>query len=157
MAQLYSVRSRASWGIGDFADLADLAWGSGQAGADFLLVNPLAAAEPVPPLTPSPYLPTSRRFVHPLYIRPEDIPEAAYLPIAEEHGLLARIDRWAVAHAIALVGERLRANKRTQLLLSVSHEAVLDPGMPGFVGEQLANAGVPGEPGRALVVEGTHQ
>ena len=68
-----------------------------------------------------------------------------YLPIAEEHGLLARIDRWAVAHAIALVGERLRANKRTQLLLSVSHEAVLDPGMPGFVGEQLANAGVPGE------------
>jgi 4-alpha-glucanotransferase len=34
-------------------------------------------------MTPSPYLPTTRRFLHPLYIRPEDIPETAYLPIAE--------------------------------------------------------------------------
>ncbi len=47
MAQLYSVRSQRSWGVGDLADLADLAWGSGRAGADFLLVNPLHAAEPV--------------------------------------------------------------------------------------------------------------
>jgi 4-alpha-glucanotransferase len=83
MAQLYSVRSQRSWGVGDLADLADLAWGSGRAGADFLLVNPLHAAEPVTPMTPSPYLPTTRRFLHPLYIRPEDIPETAYLPIAE--------------------------------------------------------------------------
>ncbi|MCB2177125.1 MAG: 4-alpha-glucanotransferase [Actinomycetales bacterium] len=83
MAQLYSVRSERSWGVGDLADLADLAWGSGRVGADFLLVNPLHAAEPVSPLTPSPYLPTTRRFVHPLYVRPEDIPETAYLPIAE--------------------------------------------------------------------------
>lgn len=83
MAQLYSVRSERSWGVGDLADLRDLAWGSGRVGADFLLVNPLHAAEPVSPLTPSPYLPTTRRFVHPLYVRPEDIPETAYLPIAE--------------------------------------------------------------------------
>ncbi len=83
MAQLYSVRSPRSWGVGDLADLADLAWGSGRAGADFLLVNPLHAGECIPPLTPSPYLPTTRRFVHPLYLRPEDIPETAYLPTAE--------------------------------------------------------------------------
>ncbi|MDO8121091.1 4-alpha-glucanotransferase [Isoptericola sp. b490] len=83
MAQLYSVRSTRSWGVGDLADLADLGWGSGRLGADFLLINPLHAAEPVPPLTPSPYLPTTRRFVHPLYVRPEEIPETAYLPIAE--------------------------------------------------------------------------
>ncbi|MCV2396240.1 4-alpha-glucanotransferase [Actinotalea sp. M2MS4P-6] len=83
MAQLYSVRSPRSWGLGDLSDLADLAWGSGRAGADFLLVNPLHAGECVPPLTPSPYLPTTRRFVHPLYVRPEDVPEVAYLPIAE--------------------------------------------------------------------------
>jgi 4-alpha-glucanotransferase len=83
MAQLYSVRSARSWGLGDLADLAEVAWGSGRSGADFLLINPLHAAEPVAPLTPSPYLPSTRRFVHPIYLRPEDVPETAYLPVAE--------------------------------------------------------------------------
>ncbi len=83
MAQLYSVRSDRSWGVGDLADLGDMAWTLGRLGADFVLVNPLHAGEPIAPLTPSPYLPTTRRFVHPLYIRPEDVPETAYLPVAE--------------------------------------------------------------------------
>ncbi|MFD5278485.1 4-alpha-glucanotransferase [Pseudarthrobacter sp. NPDC058362] len=77
--QLYSVRSRRSWGIGDFSDLADLAALSGTRGADYVLVNPLHAAEPVPPVQPSPYSPSTRRFFNPLYIRIEDIPELAYL------------------------------------------------------------------------------
>ena len=54
-AQLYSVRSRASWGHGDLHDLADLAaWSGGDLGADFVLVNPLHAAEPEPPVEPVP-------------------------------------------------------------------------------------------------------
>ena len=48
-----------------------------------MLVNPLHAAEPVPPIEPSPYLPTSRRFVSPLYIRVEDVPEVGYLSAAD--------------------------------------------------------------------------
>ncbi|ROP45883.1 4-alpha-glucanotransferase [Pseudokineococcus lusitanus] len=80
MAQLYSVRSRRSWGLGDTADLAELASWSGGLGADFVLVNPLHAAEPVAPMEPSPYLPTTRRFVNPVYIRVEDVRETAYLP-----------------------------------------------------------------------------
>ena len=88
--QLYSVRSQGSWGMGDLADLADLAtWSGTQHFADYLLVNPLHAAQPVPPLEPSPYLPSSRRYVNPLYIRPELIPEYAAL---SEHKR-ARIDR----------------------------------------------------------------
>lgn len=84
MAQLYSVRSRLSWGLGDFADLAELAdWGGRDLGADFVLVNPLHAAEPVGHMEPSPYLPTTRRFVNPVYIRVEDIRETAYLPSAD--------------------------------------------------------------------------
>ena len=80
MVQLYAARSRASWGVGDLADLADLtAWARRDLGSDFVLVNPLHAAEPVAPMEPSPYLPTSRRFVNPLYIRVEDIPEVASL------------------------------------------------------------------------------
>ena len=84
MAQLYSVRSHQSWGIGDLADLREISWLSARrCGADFLLINPLHAAEPIAPLTPSPYLPSTRRFVSPLYLRVEDIPETAYLPVAE--------------------------------------------------------------------------
>ena len=40
-----------------------------------MLINPLHAAEPVPPMEPSPYLPTTRRFANPIYLRPERIPE----------------------------------------------------------------------------------
>jgi 4-alpha-glucanotransferase len=81
MTQLYTARSALSWGIGDLADLADLAdWGAREHGAGFVLVNPLHAAEPVPPMEPSPYLPTSRRFRNPIYLRVEDIREVAYLP-----------------------------------------------------------------------------
>lgn len=79
MAQLYSTRSRESWGIGDTADLAEMGSLFGDQGADFLLVNPLHAAEPVEPMTPSPYLPVTRRFFNPIYIRPEDIREVAYM------------------------------------------------------------------------------
>ena len=90
MAQLYSVRSSRSWGIGDFADLADLAAISGaQYGAGFVLVNPLHAAEPAPPVEPSPYLPTTRRFFHPLYIRVEDVAEYAYLSPSLRRGVEA--------------------------------------------------------------------
>ncbi|MBI1375912.1 MAG: 4-alpha-glucanotransferase [Frankiales bacterium] len=80
-AQLYSVRSSRSWGLGDVADLADLcSWTGRELGADFLLVNPLHAASPVPPMAPSPYLPVTRRFANPVYLRVEDVPEYAYLP-----------------------------------------------------------------------------
>ena len=78
-AQLYSVRSRESWGVGDLADLADLGVWSAGLGADYLLVNPLHAAEPTAPMEPSPYLPSSRRFFNALYLRLERIPEYADL------------------------------------------------------------------------------
>jgi 4-alpha-glucanotransferase len=94
-AQLYAVRSRRSWGVGDLADLADLAaWSAAGHGAGFVLVNPLHAAEPVPPMEPSPYLPTTRRFANPLYLRVEQVPEYAYL--APEARAAAEAQRDAV-------------------------------------------------------------
>jgi 4-alpha-glucanotransferase len=78
--QLYSLRSAGSWGFGDLVDLADLAtWSATRQSAGFVLVNPLHAAEPTPPLEASPYLPMSRRYVNPLYVRPEAVPEYAEL------------------------------------------------------------------------------
>ena len=92
VAQLYSVRSGQSWGVGDLTDMTDLAvWSGADHGADFLLVNPLHAGEPAAPLEPSPYLPMSRRFVNPLYLRPERVPEYATLQGTER----AKIDRRA--------------------------------------------------------------
>ncbi|KAA8821361.1 4-alpha-glucanotransferase [Bifidobacterium vespertilionis] len=80
MAQIYSIRSRESWGVGDFADLGTmLSDAKTKTGADFMLINPVHAAEPVTPLTPSPYLPISRTFLNFTYIRPEAIAEYGLL------------------------------------------------------------------------------
>lgn len=107
-AQLYSVRSRASWGIGDLHDLARLAaWSGKELGAGFVLVNPLHATEPTPPIAPSPYSPMSRRYASPLYLRVEDVPECAALsaderervaalaaPLRRDNGLIDRDAVW---------------------------------------------------------------
>jgi 4-alpha-glucanotransferase len=133
-AQLYSVRSRASWGHGDLHDLADLAaWSGGDLGADFVLVNPLHAAEPQPPVSPSPYLPMSRRQISPLYLRIEDIPEyqglstgnrarveALAAPLRAASSTAALIDRDAVwAAKLAAAGlirtVPLTASRRAEL------------------------------------------
>jgi len=84
MLQLYQVRSRGSWSMGDLRDLRELAvWSASELGAGFVLVNPLHAAEPTPPMDPSPYFPSSRRFFNPIYLRVEDVPEVASLTRAE--------------------------------------------------------------------------
>jgi 4-alpha-glucanotransferase len=99
-AQLYSVRSRGSWGVGDLTDLTDLAvWSAFRHGADYLLVNPLHAAAPTIPMEPSPYLPASRRYVNPLYLRIEAIPEFAELP---DQGSLRQLRSGVQQHVEAL-------------------------------------------------------
>lgn len=76
MTQLYAMRSSTSWGLGDLHDLSQLAsWSGRELGAGFVLINPLHAASPVAPMAPSPYLPVTRRFANPMYLRVEDIPE----------------------------------------------------------------------------------
>ncbi|HEY7015752.1 MAG TPA: 4-alpha-glucanotransferase [Streptosporangiaceae bacterium] len=88
--QLYSVRSRRSWGHGDLHDLADLAaWSAHDLGAGFVLINPLHAAEPLPPVSASPYLPMTRRYVSPLYLRIEDIAEYGQLDAAARQRIAA--------------------------------------------------------------------
>lgn len=93
MTQLYSVRSKRSWAHGDLDDLAELAAWSAEEGAGFVLVNPLHAPSPTLPIEASPYLPVTRRFVSPLYIRVELVPEHAYLTGA----VRADIERTALA------------------------------------------------------------
>ena len=82
-AQLYGVRSSASWGMGDLADLGSLAeWSSGL-GAGLVVVNPLHATAPTAPQESSPYSPGSRCFLNPLYIAVERVPGASHLAEVE--------------------------------------------------------------------------
>jgi glycogen operon protein len=67
-AQLYSIRSRANWGIGDFTDLYDLMRGAVDRGVDIVGVNPLHALFPDDPERASPYSPSSRVLLNPLYL-----------------------------------------------------------------------------------------
>jgi len=70
MVQLYALRGAGSWGMGDYADLAELVdWSGREGGAGFVLCNPLHAPTPVDPIEDSPYFPSSRRFHSPLYLR----------------------------------------------------------------------------------------
>ena len=78
-------------------------WTGRALGADFVLVNPLHAASPIPPMAPSPYLPVTRRFANPIYLRVEDVPEFAYLP---EVGRALAPERLALTHT-ALPGAAL--------------------------------------------------
>jgi 4-alpha-glucanotransferase len=69
LVQLYALRSSRSWGMGDFGDLADVARRAAADGAGFVLLNPVHALMPGHPVPASPYQPSSRRFVNPLYLR----------------------------------------------------------------------------------------
>ena len=74
MLQLYALHSPESWGLGDLGDLRTFATWTGPAhGASAVLLNPLHAITPVPPVQPSPYTPSSRRFGTPLALRVTDL------------------------------------------------------------------------------------
>ena len=128
-AQLYSVRSQQSWGVGDLADLEDLAvWSAGEHGADFVLVNPLHAAEPRAPMEPSPYLPTSRRFTNPLYLRLERIPEYALLDDRQRGKINKHRVELKVRLARAVEIERDRAWSAKRKALEVVFSVPRTPG-----------------------------
>lgn len=71
--QLYQIRSGRNWGIGDFADLEFLATVLGAEGADFIALNPLHALFLSDPGRCSPFSPSNRRFLNPLYIAVERV------------------------------------------------------------------------------------
>lgn len=98
-AQLYGARSRRSWGIGNLSDLHTLAEWAEHTGASLLAHNPLGAAMPFLPQQPSPYYPSSRRHISPLYLDLGAIPGAELVDPA-------LMERWRAA------GEAMNARPR---------------------------------------------
>ncbi len=101
MLQLYSLRSdtrhselSANWGIGDFADLLDAVDLAGEQNFDFIGLNPLHALYPSQPQWFSPYSPSSRIYLHWLYLSIGLIPEFVHHPACIEwfHQHQATID-----------------------------------------------------------------
>jgi len=114
-AQVYALRSEASWGIGDLGDLARLGrWARGL-GASAVMINPLSAPTPVEPIEPSPYYPSSRLFRNPLYLRIEDVPGAREI-------LGARLGTMAEAGRAAGRGPRIQRDPIWRLKMQALEE-----------------------------------
>ncbi|MFE4691176.1 4-alpha-glucanotransferase [Streptomyces sp. NPDC056749] len=146
LVQLYSLLSARSWGMGDLADLADLAaWAGRTLGSGFVQVNPLHAAVPGRPTDPSPYRPSSRRFPDPVHLHIESIPEYGHVG---EPGRAALDDlrqeaaalREAVLNKGALI-DRDAVWALKKQALEIVHEVPLTPGRRAAYCDFLAAQG----------------
>jgi 4-alpha-glucanotransferase len=84
--QLYATRSASSWGIGDLADLRAVRRMAAEQGAGFVLINPLHAVAPTAEQEASPYLPATRRFRNPIYLRVSEVPGADAVDLEDAAG-----------------------------------------------------------------------
>ena len=75
--QLYALRSRRNWGMGDFGDLRALVEQWAARGASVFGLNPLHALYPHNPAHASPYSPSSRLLLNVMYLDVEAIEDCA--------------------------------------------------------------------------------
>lgn len=121
--QLYGVRSRGNWGIGDFTDLRLMVELASESGMDIIGLNPLHALFPGNPAHASPYSPSSRLFLNILYLDVEAI--ADFTECDEARTLVA--DEMFQARLRALRSEELldyaqvMASKQTILTILYQH------------------------------------
>ena len=73
--QLYALKSRRNWGVGDFTDLKNFVCFCRDAGADIIGLNPLNVLSHDYPEEASPYSSISRLYLNPIYIDIEAVPE----------------------------------------------------------------------------------
>lgn len=103
VSNLYSIRSKRNWGIGDLADLKTIGQWAAKHRCDFVGVNPLHAITNCPPSI-SPYSPISRRFLNPIYIDVASVPEfrqsRAAQRLVESPSFQRRLARWRMADKI---------------------------------------------------------
>ena len=75
---LYSLRSKRNWGIGDFTDLLNLMKYAAEKKLDFVGINPLHALFTSKPAFASPYSPSSREWLNPIYLDIEKVGAFTY-------------------------------------------------------------------------------
>ena len=72
--QLYSLKSKQNWGVGDFSDLSAMVDIAADNGGDVIGLNPLNVLLHDYPEAASPYASISRLFLNPIYIDVEKVP-----------------------------------------------------------------------------------
>lgn len=82
--QLYALRSSRNWGIGDFGDLRRLVDTAAQQGASFIGLSPLHALFPHNPDAASPYSPSSRNALNPIYLDVQSLVELSGCEAAQQ-------------------------------------------------------------------------
>ena len=75
-AQIYALRREGDQGVGDFTTLGELGARAGARGAGVLAVNPFHALFPGDRERASPYYPSDRRFLDPIYLDLARLPSA---------------------------------------------------------------------------------
>ncbi|TYK66118.1 4-alpha-glucanotransferase [Colwellia echini] len=83
-AQLYSLRSNDNWGMGDFGDLSKLVDISAQQQAATIGLNPLHPLYVNNPSHRSPYSPSTRCFINPIYIDVTQIANFEHCQLAQQ-------------------------------------------------------------------------
>ncbi len=121
--QLYGLRSKRNWGMGDFSDLRALIDLTADAGGGVVGVNPLHALFPDDPERISPYSPSSRCYTNILYIDVEAVPEFAECEPARHlvggERFQARLRRLRASELVAYAD--IAAAKREVLALLYRH------------------------------------
>jgi len=92
--QLYALRHAAPSGSGDFSSLAQCCMAAAREGADAVAINPVHAGFSADASRYSPYAPSSRLFLNPLYIDPAAVfGQIAVREAAAALGVLERLEQ----------------------------------------------------------------
>ena len=108
--QVYQLRSDRNAGMGDFEDLAVAAETLARQGADFLGTNPLHALFLANPAHCSPFSPSNRRFLNPLYIAIDRV--LGFEPLDVDKDVMAACRRTELVDYVAVAELKLAALRR---------------------------------------------
>ncbi len=109
--QLYGVRSLRNWGHGDFTDLAALVDLAADLGASGIGLNPLHALFDDRAEDASPYYPSTRLFLNPLYVDVDAVPEFPGLRAADLEEEVDRLRKRDVVGYDGVANAKMRALK----------------------------------------------
>lgn len=130
--QLYGVRSERNHGIGDFEDLARVAEMAAAQGADFVGLNPLHVLFWTDPDRCSPYAPSTRQFLNPLYIALDRVAGSKLVLSGLHPGTMEHLRHSPMVDYVAVAGLKRRVLERVFQLQS----AEFNPAFVAFRQEQ---------------------